>query len=193
MRFEKSALFLFVSIFFIGILSFTIYKKAKENIEPATNWIGKKIYFSEELKLLEDRNLYSLDCFKEISVSKNKIISIIDASCSKCILGQLNKIDSLFAGIVNGDSNTELVFVLNVDDNDFKSFMVALYPLIISNAPILCDNYFRFETENDILTPNLSERTFLINRENKIILVGNPLFYPDIIEEYKKKIKSLNN
>lgn len=193
MNYKKSVAALVIFSVFIGLFSFTFFKGAKKNIEPAINWIGKRMVFSEELKLLKNNNIYSLDCFIKSSKNKNKIISIIDASCSRCILGQLNKIDSLFAGILKEDYNAELVFILNVDDRDFKSFMVALYPLITSNAPILCDNKFRFETSNNIFTSDLSKRTFLVNKKNEIILVGNPLYSTDLLIEYKNKIMALGN
>ena len=66
--------------------------------------------------------------------------------------------------------------------------MVALHPLIKAKALFLWDNNYRFENVNDIITPNLSNRTFMVNRNNKIILIGSPLFYPNIIGDYKRKI-----
>lgn len=81
-----------------------------------------------------------------------------------------------------------MVFVLNVNSKDSTSFMSFLNPEINTKGLILWDNNFSFETSNELLTPVLNQRTFLVNRNNKIVVIGNPLLNPRVLKQYKKFI-----
>lgn len=165
------------------ILSFsTSCSKKKE--KQTDEWVGKQIYFPGTLYELKDKNCYPLEAFKEKTVNKKKVVSIIDATCKKCIIYQLNRIDSLFTTLLN--ENTAMVFVLNINKADSAYFISNLYPDIKANGLLLWDNAYHFETDNDIFTEKASRRTFLLDENNVILQVGNPLFEPQLLDSYKK-------
>lgn len=159
--------------------------------QPINAWIGKKIIFPDKLKLLEDSIFYPVNTFVNANRNKRKIISIVDGSCSKCILGQLNKIDSVLSLLIKGDTNTVATLVLNVDSQDSASFMIALYPLIKAKNPILWDGNFSFESENDIFTQFPEQRTFMTDDNSHIVLIGNPLYSEEVKELYKRYLLNL--
>lgn len=85
--------------------------------------------------LLENTTLVPIDNFEKQHLNSSKIISIVDVTCSSCILGQLNRTDSLFQTLLDQDS--DIIFILNVNKADSASFMVSLQPLINVKGYIL--------------------------------------------------------
>lgn len=167
-------------LFFALLLSFC----SQKGEFPIDQWSGKRIRLPEELCLLEGTRLFNSATCRVDLTQKKKVISIVDATCPTCILGQLNRTDSLFHTFLDS-SQAVLLFVLNVNSEDSTSFMVSMQPLITAKGLIFWDSNYYFETLNDLFTPDLSRRTFLLDEENEIILVGNPLFDPKLLSNYK--------
>jgi len=185
----RLTLFALLGVIALGTIYF-VFLKPKEREVFFPEWLGKEVVFPSELQQLKDKKPTAINDFLTTNEGKNKIISIIDASCAKCIMGQLNKIDSLFSGIAHKDNKTTMVFVVNFYEQDFDNFMLTLYPMIKARAVILWDKDYFFETKNDIFTPKLNGRTFMLNANNEIVLVGSPLFNDGILQEYEKLVKN---
>lgn len=155
--------------------------------------MGKEITFPTKLRELRNSEFNSLDSLKKEIKNKIKIISIIDATCVKCIYNNMNKLDSLINNSFEPNTNLVKIFILNFPQQDSARFLSDLYPLISSNAYLLWDRDYSFERENDILTDKAGLRTFLLDRSNKITTIGSPLYYPKILEVYKEQVeKTLN-
>jgi len=129
-----------------------------------------------------DTTLYTLE-------GKLKVISIIDGICMTCIIEQLNKMDMIFSEIMKNKTNTQMVFILNVHSRDSSYFIHNLQPAIQAKGIILWDSNYNFETVNQLFTPDINSRTFLLDRENKIILYGNPIMKPELLIKYKEKLE----
>ncbi len=180
----KKELVRFLQFSFVLFLSVSCTPREKVQDE----WIGKKIIFPKTLLQLKDGRCCSLATFTQKLKGKKKIITIIDANCRKCIIGQLNKIDSLFIPLQES-KKTEMIFVLNINSADSLYFMTNMYPAIKAKGILLWDNGYHFETENAIFTEKITKRTFLLDENNKIIQVGNPLFEPELLTAYKKLLE----
>ncbi|QLH34206.1 MAG: hypothetical protein HWD62_19010 [Cyclobacteriaceae bacterium] len=155
MTIKKILNYFLLSILIPLALSCDVISKRKENSTFSTDeWIGKKIQFPKELMLLENTTLVPIDNFEKQHLNSSKIISIVDVTCSSCILGQLNRTDSLFQTLLDQDS--DIIFILNVNKADSASFMVSLQPLINVKGYILWDSNFHFETLNDVFLSVLS-------------------------------------
>jgi hypothetical protein len=161
------------------------YQTNKSNLKSDT-LLTKTITFPHELYELDKNQFLKIDSFKNDSKNKAKIISIVDGNCMKCIINQLNKVDDLFNSIMNKEAM--LVFVLNVSKEDSAFFMRHIRPAIETTGVILWDNNYHFERQNQLFTKNLNLRTFMINKQNKIIQYGNPIMNPYIIKAYKEKL-----
>lgn len=160
---------------------------SKGENKSTSSLLDKSINFPTSLLELDGTEFKPIDSFITKTKNKAKIISIIDGNCVKCIVMQMNKIDSIFNSIMHNKSQS-LIFVLNVNKEDSIFFMRNLQPIIDVKNTILWDNAFNFEFQNELLSYDLNDRIFMVNKENKIILVGNPLMYPDLILEYKEKL-----
>ncbi|MGE0077540.1 MAG: hypothetical protein AB7S48_06745 [Bacteroidales bacterium] len=175
----------------LGILSFNSCSNGKIDGSKtnADSLLTKTITFPSNLTQLNGTSFQSIDSFLFNNDSKTKIVSIIDGTCAKCIINQMNKIDSTFGSILL-DSDNIMVFILNVSQHDSAYFMRNLQPIINANGIILWDNNYNFERYNKLLTTDINLRTFMVNKENKIVQYGNPLMHPDAIWEYKAKLEN---
>lgn len=187
MSLEEKHSWLLIALFFF-IFCCQPSELRHKNQKEVDQWLGKKVIFPAELMVLNDNNLFPIEPIDRKQIETHKIVSIIDASCTSCILGQLNRIDSLLQTIVR--QSDDIVFILNVKKSDSASFRVSMQPFIKVKGRILWDSGFYFETANDIFSENLLLRTFLINSKREIILVGNPLFQPNLLEEYKSLLNN---
>lgn len=151
--------------------------------------IGKAVTFPPQLLRMDGLGFSDLETFTAESKNKIKMISIIDGTCAACIINQMNGLDSVFNAIIR-DRDLVVVFILNVSRNDSSYFMLNMQPAIKAKGIVLWDNSYSFERQNKLFTPDMNLRTFMVNRENRIIQYGNPLMHPDVIWEYKAKLAS---
>ncbi|MDD4384400.1 MAG: hypothetical protein PHD06_04395 [Bacteroidales bacterium] len=149
--------------------------------------LARKITFPTKLSYLKSNSFYPIDTLLTRFESEIKVISIVDGSCMKCITNQINRLDSLFTMEFQNFNDTKLIFVLNVSMYDSSFFMRNLYPEIRTSGALLWDNSYHFERENRLFTQNEYLRTFMVDAENRIVVYGNPLMNPELLDEYKKR------
>lgn len=184
-----STVIVFALIFIYSCNYITNKKQCDKEISSETI-LSKTISFPNSLFKLEDNKFEDIDAFLPGIENKSKIISIVDGICMKCIIYQLNVIDSIFNSITATDDNL-MIFILNVSRDDSAYFMRNLQPAIKAKGIILWDDNYNFERQNDLFTSDINLRTFMTNKENKIIQVGNPVRNPDVIKEYQQKLAEL--
>ncbi len=172
---------------YVFVLAFCFSCTKGQKVEK-DKWEDKELVFPNSLLQLKNGKCVSLTTFRQDLKGKRKVVTIIDATCRKCIIGQLNKTDSLFGELLKGTA-TQMVFVLNVNPADSLYFMTTLYPDVKAKGLLLWDNGYHFETDNDILTEHVTRRTFLLDENNKIIQVGNPLYNAKLLAKYKLRLK----
>lgn len=172
---------LYISISFISCN----YKSSYKVKNSSDTLLAKQIIFPGSLLKLEGLKGVKIDSLLDEIAGKIKIISIVDGACVKCITNQLNYTDSLFGTIVE-NNDIQLIFVLNVLSEDSVYFMRHTQSAISANGTVLWDNNYNFEKENKLFSPDENLRTFMINSENKIVMYGNPVLNPDIINDYRR-------
>ncbi len=178
----------FVLFIIIFLTSCKNQHENKNSTIASDTLLTKTIFFPNSLLKLDGNQFQKIDSFIFEIEDKTKIISIVDGNCVKCIINQLNAIDSIFNSILHDDDNL-LIFILNVNKEDSAFFMRNLRPEIKATGVILWDSNYNFERQNHLFTPNMNLRTFMINNENKIIQYGNPIMNPDVIFEYQEKLE----
>lgn len=166
-----------------------VFEQNKNLTIPPDTLRTRQISFPRSLSPINNQTAYSLDSFMLDVNNKPKIVSIIDGTCSACIINFLNGFDHLVGSLLPADSNVELVFILNVSTADSAYFMRNMHPEINTRGKILWDNNFNFERENNLFTPDQSLRTFMVDKNNRIIIYGNPLMEPKLLAAYKEKIE----
>ncbi|QLH34214.1 MAG: hypothetical protein HWD62_19050 [Cyclobacteriaceae bacterium] len=126
---------------------------------------------------------------QESAIEGKRLFQLLMPICTSCILDHLNRTDSLFQHLRDEEDN--VIFILNVKRNDSASFMVSIRPFIKAKGYILWDSNYYFERSNDVITSSIINRTFLLNTYGEIILIGNPLYQPDLMDVYRKALKDM--
>lgn len=191
--FQWRILIKYIAIMMITFINPGCHINEKRASNQTDTIFSKTITFPDPLYLLENGKLLPIDSIKEEIAPKSKLISIVDGVCMKCIVGQLNNLDSLFNSIIIDQTSSIVVFILNVSPRDSAFFMKELLPYIHAKGILLWDNDYNFEKKNKLITRDINLRTFLVNDENRIILFGNPNYNPKILNTYQDSIIVLSN
>lgn len=143
--------------------------------------IGKELTFTDNLlpETIEKETPFSFELFRRKPL---KIATIINLDCGLCI-ESLNRWEEYV-------KNKDITFILIVGGNDFEFFKALKNNESQTFENIFHDKNNVFEMTNKI--PRESRfRTFLIDKDNKILLIGNPLFNESIDKLYEKEISKL--
>ncbi len=112
--------FLIVFVIIIIITSCKYQDNNTTNNISTDNLLKKTIVFPNSLLKLDGTQFQKIDSFISEIEDHAKIISIIDGSCIKCIVYQLNRIDSIFNCILPPVDDNILIFILNTDFHDYN-------------------------------------------------------------------------
>lgn len=143
---------------------------------------GREIIFPDSLSAPGG---YSCSLFKgEAETEKYKIVSIISGECMKCVY-QLAQWESDFFPLTDENHVTYVFILTNMD--------IGYYQEVISTG-LSINRYIYFDQENLFMKlnrlVNTDERfhTFLLDRSNRIKVIGNPLYNKELKELYLKKL-----
>jgi len=139
--------------------------------EKVKAYIGKKIILPKDSLIhLKDNNVLPIE-ESNLYSNEMKIVTCINANCHICVYN-LDKWKQELIKKINS-KNLNYIFYLYTDNYDL--FKKSLYYKISGDYPLLIDTTNAFVSDNNL--PKMDKRfhTFLINKNNEIILVGNPL------------------
>jgi hypothetical protein len=181
------------TIIFFGVL-FLICCKRNNNasnidtlktiIEKA---IGNKLILPKDLELYQPFTNYELDSL-QIKNANLKIYKVINASCGNCVNNvnrwnlfskELDKYGVPVILVFRSTDNFELLKNIITNMNEINSFP---YPFFL-------DNENKFVKSNSFMTESDSFMTVLTDKNNSILLIGNPLNSQEIKELYLKEIQ----
>jgi hypothetical protein len=139
--------------------------------------IGSKI------DLIDTLSIYSIDkgLYKEDAPPQMKIVSYIDGSCGSCLYSLAGWKECI---ISNEFKNVS--FRLYVKTYNFNQLVLTLEEIDFPH-PIIVDFKNHFFNQNNIHNEFIYQ-TFLVDKDNKILLVGNPLLNREIKKLYLETI-----
>ncbi len=144
--------------------------------------MGKKLAFPDDLTLYSIKDQKEFPGLKLSDEKAFRFVSYIDASCGTCIT-ELTKWDSLINN--QNNENLEYLFILKSYD-DFEIFKFMTQDVNYQNVQtVILDKRETFYQENDI-PYDKALQSYLINSDNEIIGVGNPVFSESIMDSYLK-------
>jgi hypothetical protein len=120
-----------------------------------------------------------------------KIVAYYNANgCTPCRMNDLYSWNDILKETSDEDSliNADFVFIFKSDpqNEEFRQNLISKE----FHYPVLCDDEGEFE-ENNVLPKNELYHVFLLDRDDKIILAGSPIYNPKLWELYKNKIASM--
>lgn len=174
-----------VPLFLILIMSMCVASCSNENdyLRIVKEWAGMEIVVPEDYiyQVMDTPVDYDFDS------ADFKIIAYVDSSeCTSCMmkLYQWNKVMNELKS-VRKDVSINFLMVLEGNDRDVvrRAYLADMFPY-----PIVFDEMFRFSKTNKLPDNNLCH-TFLLDIDNKILAIGNPVQNPKVKELFKKLIE----
>ena len=178
----------FYLIFFLLLLAFSCHdRRANPSaVAQAKKLYGKKIKLpAEYLSIASGEGVFSIDT--ELS-KPLKIVTYLDKnSCSECALKIFNHWEELLKEV----SGYSFGFIPIVFPNDISALKDAMSALQI-DFPLFYDKDNKFLKINKLEKTLARNRTFLLDANNKIIVIGEPLASDELWRVYKNTLKRLN-
>jgi len=165
----------------IGLFMFSCHLPRKDNIKIIVQeWQGKEILIPSEI---EYKTLGRSTANSALWNSTYKILTYIDSiGCSSCQLG-LSEWKALIDSCNLQKLDVSFLFIVHSSDFSHFDREVRLYQF---DYPIIYDYQNQFHKLNRF--PSVPFRTFLLDKDNKVQLIGSPINNPNIWDLYKKVI-----
>jgi hypothetical protein len=146
--------------------------------------MGSYLSLPEIKKLLYKDSLYK----NNIPLDKTalKITTFIWGDCHVCIK-DLKKWEK-FYNFAKNNKEVQINFYLYA--TDIKLFRNTLYPDEIHKFPLIIDQNFQYMEQNNLPQNNKNFQTFLLDSNNKVILIGNPTTNKKLKELYLEEINN---
>ena len=158
-------------------------KETKETEEIVTQWMGATFLLPETSEILYKDSLY----YNSEVINNNaklKIVTLLRGECSSCVK-DLSRWDKFYQ-FINSKKEVELMYYLYTQDvNLFRKYM---YKSIIHQYPLIIDKKFKFVKMNELPRRNKQFQTFLLDSDNRVLLVGNPINNEKLMKLYKQEI-----
>lgn len=103
--------------------------------------------------------------------NKFKICTSILSDCMPCIQ-ELMEWDTLIKKL---NPNADVSFLFYINTRDYEVFMNDFYPEAMIRYPIILDTLNLFCSLNNLDPNNKLYNTFLLDENNKVLLIGNPI------------------
>ena len=171
----KQIKFLIIALMFIY--------SCKDNNEDTVkdSFLGQQIILPNQNLIINKNNLSSIAA--DTNRYNYTVIRFMSGDCPKCVepMREFNNyMDNL-------KKNINCIHIINVVDSVF--FKHDVYPLLDKKYPIYVNNNHEFEKNNELEGFFKLSNTFIINNQNKITLIGNPLYDEQVSKQFAELLK----
>lgn len=178
----NKAAFLAVLLALVMLGACTKRSKQRAVVEE---WVGKELIMPDELTF----QIQDIPINYDFNNADFKIVTYIDSTgCTNCKMKL-----PLWDKVINElkvDVDTDVNFLMIVGSNDLGGVKRILRENNF-NHPVSLDTLNMFDKTNG-LPQNEEYHTFLMNRNNQVLTIGNPVTNPKLLRLYKNIIFSSN-
>ncbi len=163
-------------------LFFSCHSKEGETKKLLQTWIGKEVIFPETLR---PQILYrDTFCYDLLKKDYKILLHVNPYGCSECKLKLRNWME-----LMNkcGDYKDKLAFIFVVNSLNKQEIRVIAMQNDF-NYPIFYDVDGKMDELNKF-PENEDFRCFLLDRDNKVKFIGNPVVHPQAWNLFEKEIK----
>jgi hypothetical protein len=187
LHFNSKIVFLTI-LLVVFIIFFTGCKKQRQKAEAKSivkEWIGKEIKFPDNFQCNLSGEDTSYMLCADLIESEFKILLYVDSTgCTNCKL-QLMEWNNLINEI-NCIQGNKLSFLFFLHPKDITELRLILQRNDLRH-PVFIDTKDEINLLNKF--PKQSDyQCFLLNKDNKVLMIGNPVQNTKILELYKKQI-----
>lgn len=119
-----------------------------------------------------------------------KMVFYVDSAlCNSCNMKRLHEWHPIIDKAKECNDNVDFFFIFSPSKKDIRSTKMTVKNSILENT-IYLDTLGLFRQANPHIPSNPNLHTFLLDKDNNVVLVGNPLTNPKIKEMFFKLIHS---
>ena len=145
-----------------------------ENYRIVKQWSGKTVVVSDRMKTLVSKDSLNLSI---LTNHRPKILVCSDSlHCGPCQL-KLQSWDSI---VCKYNSSIDFIFTIHPRN---RAEILAYSKTINFNYPIFLDEYDDMGIVNN-LPDDINYRCFLLNEDNQVLLIGNPMYNKRLMKLY---------
>ena len=170
-----------IFLLFLGMMSCN--KAKRETEKRVTKFIGDTLTLPEKSNVLYKDSLFQENCLFNQDL-KLKITTLLWGDCKSCI-AKLEKWDTLF-NLTQSKQDIGILFYLYT--SDFSLFRKRIYNHNVQQYPLILDKEFEYIDNNGLPFKKKVYQTFLLDSNNRVILVGNPIYNKKLMKLYKQEI-----
>lgn len=178
----------YVFLLIINLFSCISCARAKVSHE-VRKVIGQTITYPNDMECFKGENNH----FSPLEEPQMTILVWFDSTeCSACKLNGIKTFQGLLSYCRDTIGSADIRFVFSPSHESISS----LYETINENGveySIYIDRTNSFGNYNSFFSKNKNLHTVLLNQENKIVLIGNPLLSDQMYKLYKQTIRSQIN
>ena len=176
--------YLFTIIFIILLSSCT----QKRTVQQARRFMKQQIELSLDMKAVWKNRDTILTAFLDTPI---KLVVWYDSlSCLSCEVSKLHAWNNI---VVDADSLAPWFRIIYLFTPQ-KEYLHRLQIVLKTNTfdyPLFIDQNTSFVKQNPMLPPNQQLHSFLLDKNNRVVLVGSPLHNPTLWALYKRTIKKM--
>lgn len=121
-----------------------------------------------------------------------KMIVYFDAeTCASCALSRIWEWDEVSHITQTSCGKYQTLFIFTPNPKDLQSVKQVFKGMHMENKLVYLDEQNDFITSNPTIPKDAMFHTFLLDRDNKIVLVGNPVYNEKLWGLYKNTISQL--
>lgn len=180
---DKSKMkYLLIPISIILLLSCTEHHRKKQ--------IGQ--LFSTEIILPDTSSLFNkaLDSIN-LNIPAKMVVYFDAETCASCALSRIWEWDEVSHITQASNGKYQTLFIFTPKQKDLSTVKRVFQGMHMENKLVYIDDRQDFITNNPTIPEDAMFHTFLLDRKNKIVLVGNPVHNEKLWELYKNTIDQL--
>lgn len=184
---KMKRIILVLLVFQITIFSCNFVKKKKAYLGTKTRieeLYGKTIILPDTLNILYRNNLIPHGK-SDILFGELFIATRISGNCGICV----HDLEIWKEEIMNRVDTSRIRFLFYIYTDDYQFFKNIIYPDILLDYPLLIDKNNEFVIKNHLPENDTRFHTFLLDENNRVILIGSPLFNNRMKELYFQEIE----
>ncbi len=120
-----------------------------------------------------------------------KIYSLINVSCSSCLL-KLEKWNDLYTKLINPKNVSIVLMCYSKDNFELLKFLFENHKIPKIELPLMLDYEDNFRKQNQSLTNKLGDFTVLTDDNNRVLLTGNPIENKNEMNEFVRAMQNNN-
>lgn len=156
---------------------FTVIACKHESSPTIDDFIGKEIVFPDSLSVIKNDTLLPQNK-NFFNTGTKKVIHLFKADCGKCV-DSFNQLNQYLKSL---EGNFECMFFIYT--SNYKYFKTHVYPQLNTAGYLILNNNNQFEKSNKLEGTYNLLNTFIINGNNEIEFIGNPINSKDNMSEF---------